>query len=62
MKRPRKQPITKHNSSFWEITLARICNGLQIRNTRGTSALGFRRASLRQCSRHIGCRARLLHL
>jgi len=34
MKRPRKQPITKHNSSFWEITLARICNRLQIRNTR----------------------------
>src|SRR5262245_6668628 len=34
MMRPRKQPITKHNSTFRDITLARICNGLQIRNTR----------------------------
>src|SRR5262245_29980958 len=32
--RPGKQPITKHNSTFRDITLARICNCLQIRNTR----------------------------
>jgi hypothetical protein len=43
MMRPRKQPITKHNSSFWEITLARICNRLQIPEHARTASRDQRR-------------------
>jgi len=58
----RQQPITQHNSTFRDITLARICNRLQIPEHARTCEPGSAAPSWRDVRRHTGCRARALHL